>query len=75
VSAACSLVFLPVLIWPLNSAFVMLEENIGYTFTGPDAFAIQVMNVTTSYILVFVVLAVVFKTLIASKAENANEAY
>lgn len=53
----------------------MLEENIGYTFTGPDAFAIQVMNVTTSYILVFVVLAVVFKTLIASKAENANEAY
>lgn len=67
--------FIPLIVWPLNAAFIMLQETVNYTFTGVEAFAFQVMGVCTSYVLVFVVLSVVFKTLIASKAENANEAY
>jgi hypothetical protein len=53
----------------------MLEDMIGYTFTGADAFALQVMNICTGYILVFVMLAGIFRVIIASKAENANNAY
>ncbi len=70
--AICTLIFTPIIVWPLNSAFLMLEESLDYAFIGADLFAIQVMNITTGYILFFVVVAVVFKSLIAAKAENAN---
>jgi hypothetical protein len=53
-----------------------LEETIistyGYVFTGADAFAIQVINICTGYILFFIAIAVLMKSLIAGKAENAN---
>lgn len=70
--AVISIVFTPIIVWPLNSAMVALEENIGYVFTGADLFAMQVIHVCTGYILVFVLLFIIFKTLIASKAENAG---
>ena len=72
VAFGCSIVFLPLIVRPLNSALVMIEENLGYTFVGPEAFAIQVINVVTSWVLLFCLLSSVFELLVKSKAENAN---
>lgn len=49
-----------------------MEESLGYTFTGADAFAIQVIHIVTGNILFFVVVAALLKVLIRSKAENAG---
>ncbi len=70
-----TIAFTPVIVWPLNTALLTLEESVNYVFTGPDAFAIQVINICTGYVLFFIVVAVVLKSLIASKAENSNNAY
>ena len=70
--AICGIIFFPIIVWPLNSALLMLEENIGYTFTGADAFALQVINVCTGYVLFFALVAITYESLIKSKAENAG---
>jgi hypothetical protein len=51
----------------------MLEENIGYTFTGADSFALSVINICTGYILFFVAVGGVYWTLIRAKAENYQQ--
>jgi hypothetical protein len=65
--ALATLVFMPIIVWPLNTALINLEESIGYTFTGPDLFAMQVINICTSYVLFFVAIGVVYWALIRSK--------
>jgi len=60
-------------VWPLNSALIQVEENIGYTFTGNTALALSVVNITTGYILFFILCGGVYATLIKSKAENQGD--
>lgn len=71
------MIFASIIAFPLNAALTAIEERLSgiYSFTGSELAALQVINVCTTYVLVFVVFAVLLKTLIASKAENANEAY
>jgi ABC-type molybdate transport system permease subunit len=72
---AATIIFLPIMVWPLNSALIQLEENIGYTFTGSSALALSVVNVCTGYILFFVLVGGIYWTLIRSKAENSGMEY
>lgn len=61
---------MPIIVWPLNYVLTTLEENLGFTFTGADAFALQVINICTGYVLFFVLIATVFWVLTQSKAER-----
>jgi hypothetical protein len=68
-------VFTPIIVWPLNTALILIEEEIGYTFVGSNALALSVVNITTGYILFFVLIGGIYWSLIRSKAENANMEY
>ena len=72
---AVCIIFLPIMIWPLNTALIQVEENIGYTFSGSDALALTVVNVCTGYILFFCIIGCAYWVLIRSKAENSGMEY
>jgi hypothetical protein len=70
--ALITLGFSPFVFWVLNTPLMMVESWATgfYTFTGNVLLAYNVMNFFASYLLAFILVAVMFWVLINSKAER-----